>query len=287
MLKVNFAQALRSGEWNRVRNFLKNEKWAFIKKLSRRLEFSNLGYELSGLSTDPNIRQTYTTNFGREEILNRFVVQVENLGADLLIDQINLVGGSASDPEAIYLKERFPNSRITTYGIEDSDYYLDLNANPSNHGTLGDIVLVSQVLEHVWCHEQFFENVVRLAKVGGFIWIGCPASNKVHGSPGYFSAGFTSTYLRNNLHNFHTEIIDAGFFGTKRLYLATHWIPGWLSVRAHRFPLLFAFDNYRFVERIVLILRYFGQLMFLTLTNPRLASNERWATEAWILARRL
>jgi hypothetical protein len=287
MLKINMVQALRSGEWKRVRNFLTNEMQSFIKRFSHRLETSNMGHAPAGISNHLKNRVPYPSNFGREQVLNRFVLQIEDLGTNLLISQINLLGGSANDPEAVYLKDKFPNARITTYGIEDSDFYLDLNLNNSTGGTLGDIVLVSQVLEHVWCHDQFFENVVKLAKVGGFIWIGCPASNKTHGSPEFYSAGFTSTYLRNNLQNFDCEIIATGFFGTKRLYLATHWIPGWLSARAHRFPMLFAFLDYRFIERFILILRYLGQLMVLSFTNPRPASNERWATEAWILARRL
>ena len=287
MFRINFVQALRTGESGRIRNFLRNELQSFIKKSSQRLEISNVGPEPLGFSNDLENKVPYHSNFGREVVLNRFIAQFDELGANLEIDQINIVGGSVSDPEAVYLKDKFPNARITTYGIEESDFYLDLNLKYSIKSTLGDIVLVSQVLEHIWCHNQFFANVVKLTKVGGFIWIGCPASNKAHGSPDYFSSGFTSAYLRNNLQNFDSEIIGAGFFGTKRLYLATHWIPGWLSVRAHRFPLLYTFNDYRFIERLALSLRYLGQLMVLSLTNPRSASNERWATEAWILARRL
>ena len=287
MLRINFAQALRTGDWNRVHNFLTNEMQSFIKKASQRLEISNLGHAPVERLNHLNNRVSYPSNYGREAVLNHFISQIENLGADLLIDQINVLGGSACDPEVIYLKDLFPDARITTYGIENSDYYMDLNLNYPDNRTLGDIVLVSQVLEHVWCHDQFFANVVKLAKVGGFIWIGCPASNKAHGSPDYYSSGFTSAYLRSNIQNFESEVISTGFFGTKRLYLATHWIPGWLSVRAHRFPLFFTFDNYRFIERFVLLFRYLGQLIVLSLTNPRPASNERWSTEAWILARKL
>ena len=287
MLRINVAQALRSGEWNRIRNFLTYEMQSFIKRLSHRLETSNVGNIIVDFSNHQKNRVSYPSNFGREQVLNRFILQIENLGNSLQIGQINLLGGSANDPEAVYLKDKYPNALITTFGIEDSDFYLDLNLNHSTGGALGDMVLVSQVLEHVWCHDQFFENVVKQAKVGGLIWIGCPASNKAHGSPEYYSAGFSSIYLRNNLQNFDCEIIATGFFGTKRLYLATHWIPGWLSVRAHKFPILFTFYDSRFIERFVLILRYIGQLMVLSFTNARPASNERWATESWIMARKL
>jgi glycosyltransferase involved in cell wall biosynthesis len=287
MLRVNFAQALRSHRWNRIRNFLRIELESFTKKLSQRLEISNVGPAPKKFLNRLENRVPYSSNFGREVVLNRFISQIVNLGASLKIDRINVVGGSVNDPEAVYLKSKFPNAEITTYGIENSDFYLNLNLVNSIEGTPGDIVLVSQVLEHIWCHDQFFRNVVKLAKVDGYIWIGCPASNKVHGSPEYFGSGFTSAYLQNNLQNIGTEIIDSGFFGTKRLYLATHWIPSWLSVRAHKLPLLCAFNDFRFIERVLLSLRYFGQLLVLSVTNPRPASNERWATEAWVLARRL
>jgi hypothetical protein len=287
MLRVNFMQALRSRRWNRIRNFLRIELESFTKKLSQRLEISNVGPAPLEFLNHLENRVPYSSNFGREMVLNHFISQIDKLEANLEIDRINVVGGSLNDPEAVYLKSKFPNAEITTYGIENSDFYLDLNLINSIERTPGDIVLVSQVLEHIWCHDQFFANVIKLTKVDGYIWIGCPASNKVHGSPEYFSSGFTSAYLQKNLQNIDTEIIDSGFFGTKRLYLATHWIPGWLSVPAHKFPLLYAFNDFRFIKRVILSLRYLGQLMVLSLTNPRPASNERWATEAWVLARRL
>jgi SAM-dependent methyltransferase len=182
---------------------------------------------------------------------------------------------------------KFPNAKITSYGIENADFYLDLNESNPNDKIKADIVVASQVLEHIWSHASFFKEVSSLAKVGGLIWIACPASNKVHGSPEYFASGFTSSYLRNNLESVNTEILNYGYFGTKRLYLATHWIPGWLSVRAHRIPLLFAFDDKQFLARHALRLRFFFQLIALTFTNPRVSDNERWSTEAWVLARKL
>ncbi len=287
MLRVNLMEALQSRRWNRIRNFLRIELESFTEKLSQRFEISNVAPVPSEFLNDLENRVPYSSNFGREVVLNRFISQIDKLGANLKIDRINVVGGSVNDPEAVYLKSKFPNAEVTTYGIENSDFYLDLNLINSIERTTGDVVLVSQVLEHIWCHDQFFRNLVKLTKVDGYIWIACPASNKVHGSPEYFSSGFTSAYLQNNLRNIDTEIIDTGFFGTKRLYLATHWIPGWLSVRAHKFPLLCAFNDLRFIARVILSLRYLGQLMVLSLTNPRPASNERWATEAWVLARRL
>ncbi len=287
MLRINAMQVFRERKWNRIRNFLKSELKFFSKKLASRLEFSDVGRPSIGYSKQLVNRLPYPSNFGREVILNLFISQIERLEADLEIAQINVVGGSVSDPEATYLKGKFPNARLATYGIENSDFYLDLNLKSSTKIAPGDIVLVSQVLEHTWEHDRFFANIVNLTKIGGVVWIGCPASNKLHGSPDYYSSGFTSTYLQNNLKKFNTEIIDTGFFGTKRLYLATHWIPGWLSVRGHKYPLLYSFDGSPFFKGVVLWLRYLGQLIVLSFTNPRPASNERWATESWVLARRL
>lgn len=286
MLKLNLLFSLRTGNVKRLRNFLSNELVWLLRKVENTFELRGQYIPVSPSSDSLPEKEHYKSNFGREKILNRFASLIAQLDDEIDIKQINVIGGSTQDPEATYLINKFPKARISTYGIEDSDFYLDLNMDNYVTGVPGEIVLVSQVLEHIWDHNRFFKEILKLTQIDGLIWIGCPASNKVHGSPDYFASGMTSTYLRNNLLNFNAEILDFGFFGTKRLYLATHWIPGWFSVRAHAIPLFFAFDNRGLMVRHLLRLRYLFQLIILTFTNPRSTSSERWATESWILARK-
>jgi len=112
-----------------------------------------------------------------------------------------------------------------------------------------------------------------------------PASNRVHGSPEYYSAGFTSEYLDKNLQEVGFEILGSGSVGTKRNYVATHLLPYWLSVRAHRYPLIFIRHNTRLAKNLYFFLRYFFTLFRLQFTSARLQSTGRFLTESWVIAR--
>ncbi len=62
-----------------------------------------------------------------------------------------------------------------------------------------DLVLCSQVLEHFYDVKQAIQNLAKLVRQGGLLWIACPASNYAHGSPKYFSAGYTPGLITNPL----------------------------------------------------------------------------------------
>lgn len=220
-------------------------------------------------------------NYGRAFVVDQFARNLEHYLGESEVQRVAIIGGSLSDPEAIVLASKYPEAKLITVGIEDAQYLLDLNLISQAHIPSSEILLVSQVIEHVWNHENFFSNIFSLVDKGGLVWVGCPASNKVHGSPEFYSAGFNSGYLSKNLTQRGMTTLCAGGFGTKRLYWATHLIPGWFSRRAHAFPLFFAFDDRGCAARWLLRFRFAPVLLMLSFISPFKTSNERWETESW------
>ena len=201
--------------------------------------------------------------------------------------KVAIIGGSKIDPEAKLLEMTYPSLEFTTFGIEDTDHYLDLNLRSQVLHEKFDAVLVSQVIEHVWNHDAFFENLATLVQDNGLVWLACPTSNKVHGSPDFFCSGLTSEYLALNLSLKGISEVTRGEFGTKRLYFYTHLIPGWPTRSGHAFPLLFAFEDRNFLIRTLLKFRFFGLLLLLSIVSPVETASQRWVTESWFIGRKL
>jgi hypothetical protein len=227
------------------------------------------------------------SNAGRNWLVNVFLNQV---AAQLQTKghlHVGIVGGTKLEPEIHELSKFAKQIEISTLGIENSDYFLDLNDEPRNLPDVQfDLVLCSQVLEHVWNHKAAFDTLYQLVAPRGIPWINVPASNRAHGSPDYYCAGFTSGYLGKNLHQVGFEEIRSGSVGTKRNYVATHSLPYWLSVRSHRFPLVCIRYNTGIVKNSYLFLRHFFILLRLQFTSPRVQHAGLYLTESWAIAKR-
>jgi hypothetical protein len=76
---------------------------------------------------------------------------------------IAVIGGSRDEPELELLKLRGFNLTIKLYGIENYEHHLDLNLPTMDHKfEKFDLILCSQVLEHIWNHQnsfKIFENL--------------------------------------------------------------------------------------------------------------------------------
>lgn len=282
----NLSMSIKHGwakqDLSRIKNLLKHELGGLKDKYFDALEVSSWAiggqpFRRKG-KTEPNIE---VNNFGRTFIANQFVRVYKEFSAGIKVERIAIVGGSRLDPEAIWLASEYPNAEFIIVGIEAAQYYLDLNQRNSEAIPVSNVVLVSQVIEHVWNHQNFFDNVISLTSENGIIWVGCPASNKVHGSPDFYSAGFTAAFLSQNFVLGGVQSCASGGFGTKRLYWATHLLPGWFSRRAHTFPQLFAFDDRRLALRWFLRIRFAPILFLLNFVSPLKTENERWFTESW------
>ena len=150
------------------------------------------------------------------------------------IKSVALVGGK-NDPELSIFDEK----QITTFGIDGESEFLDLNSSKSEFSSNAkfDLVVCNQVLEHVWNHQSFFENLKMLVQPGGYLWITAPASNFVHSSPHYYSAGFTCSYLEKNLIKHGFEVVNSGELSSRRNYLMRHSFSFWLSAAESNKPL--------------------------------------------------
>ena len=114
---------------------------------------------------------------------------------------IAVVGGDSAEPELEHLSD----SKMTFFGIENTNNdprfrRLDLNSElPNNTADEDyDLVLCSQVLEHLYNVPKALKTITSLVKPGGHVWLGFPSSNFPHGSPEYYSAGTLFKLLLNS-----------------------------------------------------------------------------------------
>jgi SAM-dependent methyltransferase len=209
--------------------------------------------------------------------------------------QVAIVGGSLSDPEVATLKELGFNSTITTFGVESANVYLDLNEPTSSRQKRKfDLVLCSQVLEHVWNMNQVFENLTALVKEDGFIWIGCPTSNMKHegGTTKFYSVGYQSSFVSKNLSKFHYETLYQGELGSERLYKLTHCKLMWPSEREYLHPIRSSMNRVELIDSIkALSLEKMKRIyrkvlggLVVSLWNKEIEMNSPYATETFVFA---
>ena len=216
----------------------------------------------------------------RWEVVGRFETQILPFLHE--IKSVAVVGGGLDEPELRILESKI---RITSdfFGIDAQDIpkenftFLDLNKHAELE-TSYDLVICSQVLEHIWNHEMAFKNLTNLVKETGLIWIGCPASNYAHGSPHYYSAGFSPKFVTGHLESLGFRILLEEAIGSKRYYFLTHGLHVWASHKMHNFPMLFGLS--RFYPKEVLF------RLVATFINPKVKSNIKWATETIVLAQK-
>jgi 2-polyprenyl-3-methyl-5-hydroxy-6-metoxy-1,4-benzoquinol methylase len=142
--------------------------------------------------------------------------------------KVAVVGGSNKDLEISILEDCKKSPEIRTFGIENSDVYLDLN-HAFNPREEFDLVICSHVYEHIWNLPNATSNLTRMLKQGGYVWISVPISNRKHGSPEYFSSGYPSTMLRKLLEQENVMIIECEDLGTERNYKYVHMFQRWPS----------------------------------------------------------
>lgn len=221
----------------------------------------------------------------RSEVVKKFVESIEPF-----LDNINsvaIVGGSLAEPEILELQE-IKEVMVDVYGVEESEYFFDLNKDNRCEKKY-DLVLCSQVMEHIWNIEKGVENLKELTKVGGLLWLGCPASNRSHGSPDYYSAGYQPELFVELFKSKGWEIIIQGRLGAARLYFMTHALRFWPNEKELKRPIS-SYDFSRLPGPHVLdLLRFLRDLpgRFYSLTlSPEISDEVEFATETYLLIRR-
>ena len=201
------------------------------------------------------------------------------------VTKVAIIGGTEHEPEIGILRQLIPSFELSILGVDNlADTFFDLNETDQSHSEKYDLILCSQVIEHIWAHGNAFIQFQKLLSAGGYLWISCPASNRPHGSPDYFSAGFTSSFLVNHAMQVNLNIQASGTFGSKRNYFAVHLLDNWLTSKGHRWPILFCFEGKSFWKQIVLTIRYLLLIMLLHFVSKKLTTATRHSTESWMLA---
>jgi SAM-dependent methyltransferase len=198
------------------------------------------------------------------------------------IRSIAVVGGDADEPELQHF-DTLNNVKVDFLGVDNAlsnsnFHFLDLNhfsKTPNKY----DLVLCSQVLEHVWDVQNALKNLVNLAKPNGLIWISCPASNFAHGSPHYFSAGYQPQLVINHLDALGAATIFQKTFGSRRNYFFTHSMYYWATERELAHPLFPRASRHYF--------KYFFMRVIATFLSNQTTSDPRFATETCVLSRRI
>jgi hypothetical protein len=133
----------------------------------------------------------YQHNFGRVLVLAEFIHNINGKLPTNRQIKVAVVGGYKNEPEILVLNKLGYQTSVTTFGVEDSDVYLDLNSQKNsfrNFDMTFDLILCSQVFEHIWNHQLALRNIKRLMGEGSLIWLAAPASNHAHGVPRYYSS---------------------------------------------------------------------------------------------------
>ena len=200
---------------------------------------------------------------------------------------IAVVGGDSAEPELEHLSD----SKITFFGIENTNNdprfrRLDLNSELPNitADEEYDLVLCSQVLEHLYNVPKALKTITSLVKPGGHVWLGFPSSNFPHGSPEYYSAGYPFQTVAKLLPT-EFEIVISGQIGSKRNYLWTHTLREWPSLDELNHPIRFIWQTPASLPR-----KFFRTLRRLrqsavVLSENKISHEIEWATESYILAK--
>lgn len=229
----------------------------------------------------------------RQEVTERFKEFISSQANSL--EKVGVIGGSSGDPEVAAVTYLFPE--VTFYYLNITNSCNDANfhaidVNESNSYFVKnmqfDLVVSSQVLEHIWNHHNYFNLLVEITKPRGLIWLNCPKSNMVHGSPDYFSAGFTASYLSRNLEHRGCEILLTSEVGNRRYYLGIHLGRYWQTPEENRHPLWkYKFAPGSFLGVLKKFVKNFPSRIVLSLVRLEDPSNKEFATESMVGARKI
>ena len=105
----------------------------------------------------------------REYVVEEFLKAIED--KTRAIKRVAVVGGSKFEPEILALGAIL-NFELDIYGIEQDNIFLDLNESQStNRMKQYDLVVCSQVVEHIYDLHQGLINLMAITRPGGYLWI--------------------------------------------------------------------------------------------------------------------
>ena len=176
----------------------------------------------------------------REWLVDRLLENLLSVTTHSRLSKVLVVGGTPKEPELKIFEDL--DIELNYIGVEpvgnsDNFQFLDLNKHAQISESY-DLVICNQVLEHLYNLNQAFENLEKLVKPGGHLWITCPANNFRHGSPEFYCAGYSQEFLAFNLENIGFKSLDIGEISSRRVYYYRHLLNYWPSAREIRHPML-------------------------------------------------
>jgi hypothetical protein len=229
------------------------------------------------------------TNFERSICLNDFYKFALANMVETNIKVGYFGSNSSPDPEINILQKLGVNrDNIHSLGIgADIDYQIDLDKDSWNYNIAFDILIISNVFEHIYNLNNAFNNITKMTKSGTFLYIIGPTYNFYHLSPNFYSSGYDYHFFERNLESRNFVKHSSRRIGTKRLYFLQHNLRSWPSIRAHRIPVFFAFDEVKFPLRYFLFMKNMFYLIIAQLKSPRLTENPNFSTGMLIILKRL
>jgi SAM-dependent methyltransferase len=227
---------------------------------------------------------------GRSRAMHYFKKYLEE--SDLTLKdsiKIGIVGGSRNEHELKVLDELRIKYELYILNITgETDYFLDLNSKTNILPSFKfDLVLCSQVLEHIWNIENAIKILKDLSKTDGYIYLNVPFSNMVHRDEisDFCTPGYSSSFLRKNFEHAGLSTINSVDFGTRRLYNSIHLLQIWLYAHELQFPLTFGkqrMSKFRIVRKVFNLSLYTKLLVW----DNNWIENGQFSTESLIFAKK-
>jgi SAM-dependent methyltransferase len=165
--------------------------------------------------------------------------------------KIAIVGGGLEEHELKIIDELSFEFELYILNVAgERDFFLDLNSRHNNlPNQKFDLILCSQVFEHIWNIQNALNILQNICKTHGYIYLNVPFSNMVHRDEisDFHTPGYSSNFLRRNFENAGMRVIESVDFGTRRLYNSIHLLQVWLYPQELEQPLTFGDQRkYRF-----------------------------------------
>jgi SAM-dependent methyltransferase len=214
----------------------------------------------------------------------RFIDALERANEDNQIRRILVLGGGPDEPELT----PFENALIEVFyfGIEkplnaENFLYLDLDQiNVCDQKF--DLVICNQVIEHLFRLQNAFATISSLLNPNGLLWITAPANNFRHGSPHYYSAGYSREFLEKNLAEPEFVVLESGELSSKRVYLYRHLLRIWPTEFQIRFPLVAYFGTQgSYFTKIIYNLKTLPERILISFSDTRWQVNGEFPIETF------
>ena len=198
-----------------------------------------------------------------------------------------VVGGARNEHELNVLDELGLNYKAYILNISgDLDYYIDLNSEINSLPPVKfDLIICSQVLEHIWNIQNSIKILSELSSEDGYIFLNVPFSNMVHRDSisDFHSSGYGSNFLKLNFEYLGIKVIHSVNFGTQRLYNSIHYLQIWLFEHELKKPITYAVKRKQKFRRI----RNVHRILTLLSWNNLWIENGQFSTESIIFAQKL